>query len=97
MRVYSLRDKAGEPTITVEMARPKGQENWNVTQIRGRFNSEPADKESVFNLLGKIDETEGLGTIKPNSYTRSATGEDTEGSFVDWGQAYDLWKQGISE
>lgn len=97
VRVYSLRDKAGEPTITVEMARPKGQENWNVTQIRGRFNSEPADKESVFNLLGKIDETEGLGTIKPNSYTRSATGADTEGSFVDWGQAYALWKQGISE
>ena len=97
VRVYSLRDKAGEPTITVEMARPKGQENWNVTQIRGRFNSEPADKESVFSLLNKIDESEGLGKIKPNSYTRSATGEDTEGSLVDWGQAYDLWKQGISE
>lgn len=93
VRVFSLRDKAGEPTITVEMARPKGQEGWNVTQVRGRFNSEPMDKQSVFNLFDKIDSTEGLGKIKPNSYSRSATGADVEGSQVDWGTEYDLWKQ----
>lgn len=98
VRVFSLRDKEGLPTITVEMAKPKGQEGWNVTQVRGRFNSEPQDRESVFNLFDKIDSTEGLGRIKTNSYTRSATGEDLEqGSMVDWGREYDQWKQGISE
>ena len=98
VRVFSLRDKEGMPTITVEMAKPKGQEGWNVTQVRGRFNSEPQDRESVFNLFDKIDSTEGLGRIKTNSYTRSAAGEDLEqGSMVDWGREYDQWKQGISE
>lgn len=98
VRVFSLRDKEGLPTITVEMAKPKGQEGWNVTQVRGRFNSEPQDRESVFNLFDKIDSTEGLNRIKTNSYTRSAAGEDLEqGSMVDWGREYDQWKQGISE
>lgn len=97
VRVFSLRDKAGEPTITVEMARPKGQEGWNVTQVRGRFNSEPMDKESVFGLFDKIEQSEGIKNIKTNSYTRSYTGADTEGTLVDWGKEYDLWKQGTSE
>jgi hypothetical protein len=94
VRVYSLRNKAGEPTITVEMAKPRDADAWNVTQVRGRFNSEPKDRESVFNLFDKIDDAEGLGQIKPNSYSRSATGEDLEsGSSVDWGNEYSLWKQ----
>lgn len=94
VRVYSLRNKAGEPTITVEMAKPRDADAWNVTQVRGRFNSEPQDRESVFNLFDKIDDAEGLGQIKPNSYSRSATGEDLEsGSSVDWGNEYNLWKQ----
>ena len=97
VRVFSLRDKEGMPTITVEMARPKGEEAWNVTQVRGRFNSEPMDKESVFNLFDKIDETEGLGKIKPNSYSRAASGADTEGTMVDWGKEYDMWKSGTNE
>jgi hypothetical protein len=97
VRVYSLRDKQGMPTITVEAAKKPGSETWDVTQIRGRFNSEPANKADVFNLLDKIDETEGLGRIKPNSYSRSATGADTEGTMVDWGREYDMWKQGLSE
>ena len=94
VRVYSLRNKAGEPTITVEMAKPRGADAWDVTQVRGRFNSEPKDRESVFNLFDKIDDAEGLGQIKPNSYSRSATGDDLEsGASVDWGNEYNLWKQ----
>lgn len=97
-RVFSLRDKEGMPTITVEVARPKNQQGWNVTQVRGRFNSEPMDKESVFNLFDTIEKSEGLNRIKPNSYTRSASGADLEqGSVVDWGGEYEKWKQGISE
>lgn len=98
VRVYSLRDNQGLPEVSVEMSRSnagKG-DTWNVSQIRGKFNSEPAfqAREDIFNLLNKIDSKDGLGAVKSNSYVRSATGEPVEGTMVDWGREYDLWKQG---
>jgi hypothetical protein len=97
VRVYSLRDKQGLPEVSVEMAKSsagKG-DTWNVSQIRGRFNSEPSLEThgDIFNLLSKIDKTDGLNDVKANSYTRSATGDTVEGSAVDWGREYRLWKQ----
>jgi hypothetical protein len=97
VRVYSLRNDQGLPEVTVEMAKSDaGKGNtWNVSQIRGRFNSEPAPqmRGDIFNFLKTIDTTEGLAKVKPNSYAKSATGDTIPGSEVDWGREYDLWKQ----
>jgi hypothetical protein len=97
VRVYSLRNKQGVPEVTVEMAKSNAGKGstWDVTQIRGRFNSEPAPqtRQDIFNFLTTIDNTEGLSKIKPNSYSKSPTGDIVPGSEVDWGREYDLWKQ----
>jgi hypothetical protein len=97
VRVYSLRDAEGLPKVTVEMAKSDGGKGktWDVTQIRGRFNSEPVPeaREDIFNFLKKIDTTEGLAKVKTNGYARSATGESVPSTEVDWGREYDLWKQ----
>jgi hypothetical protein len=97
VRVYSLRDAEGLPKVTVEMAKSdRGKGNtWNVSQIRGRFNSEPMfeAREDIFRLLNKIDSQDGLATVKANDYARSATGERVPSTEVDWGREYDLWKQ----
>jgi hypothetical protein len=97
VRVYSLRNEQGLPEVTVEMAKTDAGAGkaWDVTQIRSRFNSEPAPqtREDIFNFLNKIDSAEGLARVKPNSYARSPTGDTIPGSEVDWGKEYDLWKQ----
>lgn len=96
IRVYSLRDAEGMPKVTVELAKSdKGKgDTWNVTQIRGRFNSEPLPetREDIFRLLDKIDGQDGLNEVKKNSYARSPTGESVPGTEVEWGKEYDLWK-----
>jgi len=97
VRVYSLRDAEGLPKVTLEMAKSDGGKgnNWNVTQIRGRFNSEPLPetRNDIFSLLDKIDGQEGLDTIKPGRYSRSPTGEDVPRFIVDWSKEYDLYKR----
>jgi hypothetical protein len=97
VRVYSLRDAEGLPKVTVEMAKSDGGkgDTWNVTQIRGRFNSEPLPetRNDIFNLLDKIDGQDGLNEIKKGSYSRLPTGESGPGSMVDWAKEYDLYKQ----
>jgi hypothetical protein len=97
VRVYSLRNEQGLPEVTVEMAKTDAGAGkaWDVTQIRGRFNSEPAPqmREDIFNFLKKIDTTEGLAKVKTNGYARSATGESVPSTEVDWGQEFNLWKQ----
>jgi hypothetical protein len=97
VRVYSLRNEQGLPEVTVEMAKTDAGAGkaWDVTQIRSRFNSEPAPqtREDIFNFLKKIDTTEGLAKVKTNGYARSATGETVPSTEVDWGQEFNLWKQ----
>jgi hypothetical protein len=97
VRVYSLRDAEGLPKVTVEVAKSDGGKgnNWNVTQIRGRFNSEPLPetRNDIFSLLDKIDGQDGLNTIKQGSYSRLPTGETGPGTVVDWAKEYDLYKQ----
>ena len=97
VRVYSLRDAEGLPKVTLEMAKSDGGKGntWNVTQIRGRFNSEPLPetRNDIFSLLDKIDGQEGLNTIKPGRYSRSPTGEDVPRSMIEWAEEYDLYKQ----
>jgi hypothetical protein len=96
VRVYSLRDDQGLPKVTVEMAKSDGGkgDTWNVTQIRGRFNSEPLPetRNEIFNLLDKIDSQDGLNNIKYGSYSKLPTGEAAPGTVVDWAKEYDLWK-----
>jgi hypothetical protein len=67
---------------------------WNVTQIRGRFNSEPLPetRNDIFNLLDKIDAQDGLNEIKKGRYARSPTGESVPDTQVQWAKEYDLWK-----
>lgn len=95
VRVYSLRDDQGLPKVTLEMAKSdEGRgSTWNVTQIKGRFNSEPLPetREDIFRLLDKVNGQEGLGKIKTNSYSMSPTGERGETKRVDWDKEYDLW------
>jgi hypothetical protein len=97
VRVYSLRDDQGLPKVTVEMAKSDGGKGstWNVSQIRGRFNSEPMPeaREDIFRLLSKVDSQDGLANVKTNGYARSATGESVPSTEVDWGNEYNLWKQ----
>jgi hypothetical protein len=97
VRVYSLRDAEGLPKVTVEMAKSDGGKGntWNVSQIRGRFNSEPLPetREDIFRLLDRIDGQDGLNEVKQNSYSRLPTGETGPGTVVEWGKEYDLWKQ----
>jgi hypothetical protein len=97
VRVYSLRDKEGLPKVTVEMAksdRGKG-DTWDVSQIRGRFNSEPLPetRKDIFRLLDKVDSQEGLGRVKDNMYMKLPTGESIPYKTVDWAKEYDLYKQ----
>jgi hypothetical protein len=98
VKVYSLRDEKGLPTVTLEMAKSDGGkgDKWDVTQIRSRFNSEPSQKhwDDIFKFLEKGDAH--LGQIKQNSYNRDIAGEVTPGSVVNWGRAYRDWKDGIS-
>jgi hypothetical protein len=95
--VYSLRDAEGLPKVTLEMAKSDGGKGntWNVTQIRGRFNSEPLPetRNDIFSLLDKIDGQDGLNTIKQGSYSKLPTGESGPGTVVDWAKEYDLYKQ----
>jgi hypothetical protein len=97
VRVYSLRDAEGLPKVTVEMAKSDGGKGntWNVSQIRGRFNSAPMPeaRDDIFRLLNKIDSQDGLATVKTNGYARSATGESVPSTEINWGKEYDLWKQ----
>lgn len=102
VEVYSLRDQRGQPAITVEVANKgtKEEPKWSVTQVRGRFNSEPKQSErgAVFDLFDKLSERGRLVDIKSNSYSKSANGESLEeGSRVDWGHEYDLWKTNFEE
>lgn len=97
VKVYSLRDDKGMPTVTLEMAKSdagKG-DKWNITQIRGRFNSEPAADQwdDIFKFIEKGEKH--VGQIKQNSYNRNAAGESVPGSAVNWGSAYRDWKDGI--
>jgi len=96
VRVYSLRDERGYPAVTVEMAKSNGgkADTWNVTQIRGRFNSEPPPeaRDDIFRLLEKVDTQDGLKDIRQNSYYKLSTGESGPGSVVDWNHEYGLWK-----
>ena len=101
VQVYSLRDKQGMPSVTMELAKSDGGagDKWNVTQIRGRFNSEPTyqSREDIFRLLDKLDETQGLGKIKGNTYFKTSSGEDISGPekpAVDWASEYDQWLTG---
>ena len=101
-QVYSLRDKNGKPMVTVEVANKgtKEEPKLLVTQVRGRFNSEPAagTQKAVFDLFDKLDEGGKLKEIRPNSYSVSPTGERLDqGSQVDWGRLYDEWKLDFAE
>ena len=95
VRVYSLRDDQGLPKVTLEMAKSEGGKGstWNVSQIKGRFNSEPLPetREDIFRLLDKVNGQEGLSKIKTNSYSMSPTGERSDTKRVDWSKEYDLW------
>jgi hypothetical protein len=96
VRLYSLRGPDGMPTTTVEIAKSDAGKGdaWNVIQIRGRFNSEPPDKEVVLNFLDKLDKDIGLNQIRRNSYIRSETGEAGPTSVINWGEEFNNWKAG---
>jgi len=97
VKVYSLRNDKGQPTVTLEMAKSdagKG-DKWNITQIRGAFNSEPATNQwdDIFKFIEKGEKH--IGQLKQNSYTKDRTGASVSGSVVDWNRAYRDWKDGI--
>jgi len=98
VKVYSLRNDKGQPTVTLEMAKSDGGkgDKWNITQIRGPFNSEPAANQwnDIFKFIDKG--ADHINTIKSNSYTADRTGQGlTQGTAVDWGREYDMWKHGM--
>ena len=95
--IYSLRNKEGMPSLTVELAnreRPDGSVERVVTQIKGRFNSRPSSDTDLFNLFD---------TIKPDrvvaeTYLKSNKGEELDKSVsVDWGKEYADYRAGSDE
>lgn len=93
VQVYSLRDKSNFlPLVTVEVAKSEKGNGlfWDVTQIRGKFNSEPTaeQKSEVLKLLGHLDDTMGLAEIKSNTYSMNAKGEKVTPTSVNWAQEY---------
>jgi len=95
--IYSLRNKEGMPSLTVELAnrqRPDGSVERVVTQIKGRFNSRPSSDTELFNLFD---------TIKPDrvveeSYQMNNKGEALDKSVsVDWGKEYADYRAGNDE
>ena len=96
VKIYSLRDSEGKPTVTLEMAK-SGQgagKLWNITQIRGPFNSEPSSHQwdDIFNFIKKDEQH--IGDIKSNTYSKDRTGTASPNSRVEWGKAYENWKEG---
>jgi len=92
VKVFSLRNEKGYPTTTLEMAKTglSADSPWQITQIRGKFNSQPPEKEfeSIFKFLEQQPELR----IKPNSYHNDARGESTRGTQVNWEKAYDDYR-----
>lgn len=97
VKVYSLRDDKGMPTVTLEMAKSDGGkgDKWDITQIRSAFNSEPVASQwdDIFKFIEKGEKH--IGQLKQNSYTKDRTGTAVPGSVVNWGSAYRDWKDGI--
>jgi len=94
VKVFSLRDEKGYPITTLEMAKTSLDPDapWSVTQIRGKFNSQPPEKEfeSIFKFLDKQPD---LDQIKPGSYSNNVRGERVQGgSQVNWDKAYDDYR-----
>jgi hypothetical protein len=81
-QVFSLRGKDGRPRITIE-AQKNEDGTLIVRQVKGDFNGvpEPQDQERVVEFLKGLP----IDKIQPDSYTRSATGEDLpERVRIDW-------------
>lgn len=101
VRVYSLRDKTGAPKVTVEVAKTalEADAPWAVTQVRGRFNSEPPEemRTSIFDLFDRLSTRDNLANIRSNSYTKDAQGADAPATHVEWGREFDLWKSQFDE
>ena len=97
VKVYSLRDDKGMPTVTLEMAKSEGGkgDKWDITQIRSAFNSEPVASQwdDIFKFIEKGEKH--IGQLKQNSYTKDRTGAAVPGSVVNWGSAYRDWKDGL--
>jgi len=95
--IYSLRNKEGMPSLTVELAnrqRPDGSVERVVTQIKGRFNSRPSSDTDLFNLFDTIKPDRVVAEI----YLKNNKGESLDKSVsVDWGKEYADYRQGGAE
>jgi hypothetical protein len=81
-QVFSLRGKDGRPRITIE-AQKNEDGTLIVRQVKGDFNGvpDPQDQERVVEFLKGLP----IDKIQPDSYARSATGEDLpERVRIDW-------------
>ena len=95
--IYSLRNKEGMPSLTVELAnrqRPDGSVERVVTQIKGRFNSRPFSDTELFNLFDAIKPDLVVAEI----YLKNNKGEALDKSVsVDWGKEYADYRAGSDE
>lgn len=83
-QVFSLRGPDNRPRITIE-ARKNDDGSLFVKQIKGNFNGvpEPKDQELVVQFLKDLP----IDKIQPESYARSATGEElAERVRIDWSE-----------
>ncbi len=89
-RVYSLRNEKGKPAVTVESTWDKDN-GLNITQIKGKFNSEPNQQEKqaifeLFDVLGpkKIHRSESYGRTREGDILPSESVTQ-----VEWAKLYD--------
>jgi hypothetical protein len=93
VKVFSLRDEKGYPTTTLEMAKTSldADAPYQITQIRGKFNSQPPEKE--FESIFKFIDDHPVVRIKTGSYSNNVRGEQAGGgSQVNWEKAYDNYR-----
>ena len=92
--IYSLRDKKGMPSVTVELANkanPDGTVTREVMQVKGKFNSRPLADNDIFALFDEINPD----NIKTEIYRKNNNGVDLDENItVDWAQEYNKYKTG---
>ena len=92
--IYSLRDKKGMPSVTVELANrpnPDGTVTREVMQVKGKFNSRPLADNDIFALFDEINPD----NIKTEIYGKDNNGVNLDKNIqVDWAKEYEAYKKG---
>ena len=101
--IYSLRDKEGIPTTTVEVVKRKdadGNTITGITDIRGKYNSRPLSDNDLFALFDEVKPDFILSRMNNETNSRWFYSTDNRNErleapvVVDWAKEYEKYKTG---